>query len=103
MKGGDTITWVGVALIGLTVVDLFIVRRWIRFDRTRSSWVRLFVHDFSAYTLLMFVLIFMISASTGTYFPQLVLHWDWTITFANIILAVFFRWFVTGKFRRPKV
>jgi hypothetical protein len=102
MKGADTIAWVGGALIGLTLVDLFILRRWIRFDRTRASWVRLFVHDFAAYTLLMFVLIFMISASTGVDFLQLVLQWNWTITFANVILGIVFRWLVTGKFRRPK-
>lgn len=90
MKGGDTITWIGITLIGLTLVDLFVVRRWIRFDRTRASWARLFAHDFAAYTLLMFVVIFMLSASTETDFLQLVLHWDWTITFANIILAIFF-------------
>lgn len=102
MKGGDTITWIGVALIGLTLVDYFVVRRWIRFDHTPASWVRLFVHDFAAYTLLIFVLIFVRSVSTEADFIQLVLHWDWAITLTNVILVIFFGWFVTGKFRRPK-
>ena len=102
MKGGEaTITWVAVALIGLTLVDFFVVKRWIRFDRTPAGWMRLFVHDFAIYALLVFALIKIISASAEADFLQIVMNWDWLITFANIIIAILFRWFLTGKFRRP--
>ena len=96
------IIWVGVALIVLTLIDLLIVRRWVRFDRTQAAWARLFVHDFAIYTLLLIACIVVISAGSWVDFKRLIVNWDWPLTFANIVLGILFRWLLAGHFRRQK-
>ena len=103
MSGTEiSITCMAVALIGFGVIDLIYLRRWIKFDRTPASWWRLLIHDFAVYALLIFFGVTVFAVSNGGDFLQTVQNFNWLITVANIFLAIIFRWFVTGKFRRPK-
>jgi uncharacterized integral membrane protein len=66
------------------------------------KWVKRFARDFLSYTALLLVVIFMMSADTRVPFTTLLLKWDWPLTVANIVLAVFFRWLMFGFFRKKK-
>lgn len=61
-----------------------------------------FARDSLVYAFLLLVVIYMLSADIHVPFTTMLIKWDWPLTIVNLVLAVLFRWWVFGLFRKKK-
>jgi hypothetical protein len=99
-------TYAGLFIFGgmvtLALIDSWIMRRWVKFDRSRGSWMRLIVHETIAYGLLMLALLALFAYSEHADFFDVLSWFDWPLTLVNLALGLGFKWLLEGRFRRPK-
>jgi hypothetical protein len=102
VTGDNTIMWIAGALIVATPIDLFIRSKLEKLDGSLAAWVRLFFYDLFVYSILILAIMGMMAATTGASLIDIAATWDWPITIVNVFIAIFFRWWVFGLFRKAK-